>query len=79
MQIHPDAFSSILCHIPERLSAETVCDLFTIHSSSDVNKVESADFWMGYLQDVESKYFFFLCLLPCSGYLAAVIHPVFGF
>ncbi|XP_023784948.1 G2/M phase-specific E3 ubiquitin-protein ligase isoform X2 [Cyanistes caeruleus] len=54
MQMHPDVFSSILCHKPERLSAETVCDLFTIHSSSDVNKVEGADFWMGYLQDVES-------------------------
>lgn len=55
MQMHPDAFSSILCHKPERLSAETICDLFTIHSSSDVNKVEGADFWIGYLQDVESK------------------------
>ncbi|XP_028940935.1 G2/M phase-specific E3 ubiquitin-protein ligase isoform X2 [Antrostomus carolinensis] len=54
MQMHPDAFSSILCHKPERLSAEIICDLFTIHSSSDVNKVEGADFWMGYLQDVES-------------------------
>ncbi|XP_064316259.1 G2/M phase-specific E3 ubiquitin-protein ligase [Phalacrocorax carbo] len=53
MQMHPDAFSSILCHKPERLSAETLCDLFTIHSSSEVNKVESVDFWMGYLQDVE--------------------------
>ncbi|KAI1237782.1 hypothetical protein IHE44_0013869 [Lamprotornis superbus] len=54
MQMHPDVFSSIMCHKPERLSAKTVCDLFTIHSSSDVNKVEGADFWMGYLQDVES-------------------------
>ncbi|KAM6073697.1 G2/M phase-specific E3 ubiquitin-protein ligase [Chlamydotis macqueenii] len=54
MQMYPDAFSSILCHKPERLSAETICDLFTIHSSSDVNKAESADFWMRYLQDVES-------------------------
>ncbi|KFQ21211.1 G2/M phase-specific E3 ubiquitin-protein ligase, partial [Mesitornis unicolor] len=51
MQIHPDAFASVLCHKPEKLSAETICELFTIHSSSDVNKV---DFWMGYLQDVES-------------------------
>lgn len=55
MQMHPDAFSSILCHKPERLSAETICDLFAIHSSSDVNKVEGADYWMSYLQDVESK------------------------
>ncbi|KFP69815.1 G2/M phase-specific E3 ubiquitin-protein ligase, partial [Acanthisitta chloris] len=54
MQMHPDAFSSIFCHKPERLSAETICDLFTIHSSSDVNKVQGADFWMSYLQDVES-------------------------
>ncbi|NWH61104.1 G2E3 ligase, partial [Geococcyx californianus] len=54
MQMHPDAFSSVFCHRPERLSAETMCDLFTIHSSSDVNKVEGAEFWMAYLQDVES-------------------------
>ncbi|KAJ7425335.1 G2/M phase-specific E3 ubiquitin-protein ligase-like [Pitangus sulphuratus] len=54
MQMHPDAFSSILCHKPERLSAETICDLFTIHPSSDVKEVKGADFWMGYLQDVES-------------------------
>lgn len=55
MQMHPDAFSSILCHKPDRLSAEIFCDLFTIHSSSDVNKPEGADFWMSYLQEVESK------------------------
>ncbi|CAN8215322.1 unnamed protein product [Coccothraustes coccothraustes] len=54
MQMHPDVFSSILCHKPERLSAEILYNLFTIHSSSDVNKFEGADFWMGYLQDVES-------------------------
>ncbi|XP_054256330.1 G2/M phase-specific E3 ubiquitin-protein ligase [Indicator indicator] len=54
MQAHPDEFSSILCHKPERLSAETLCDLFTIHSSSDVNKIGGTDFWMGYLQDVQS-------------------------
>ncbi|NXJ80491.1 G2E3 ligase, partial [Trogon melanurus] len=54
MQTHPDAFSSILCHKPERLSAKTLCDLFTIHSSSEVDEAEGADFWMGYLQDVES-------------------------
>ncbi|NXL26404.1 G2E3 ligase, partial [Setophaga kirtlandii] len=54
MQTHPAVFSSIFCYKPERLSAETVYNLFTIHSSSDVNKVEGADFWMGYLQDVES-------------------------
>ncbi|NXD68095.1 G2E3 ligase, partial [Eolophus roseicapillus] len=54
MQMHPDAFSNMLCHKPEGLSAETLCDLFTIHSSSDGNEVEGADFWMAYLQDVES-------------------------
>uniref|UniRef100_A0A663MFG9 G2/M-phase specific E3 ubiquitin protein ligase n=1 Tax=Athene cunicularia TaxID=194338 RepID=A0A663MFG9_ATHCN len=54
MQMYPDAFSSILCHKPERLSAETICDLFTIHSSSNVNKTGAVNFWMGYLQDVES-------------------------
>ncbi|XP_025006505.2 G2/M phase-specific E3 ubiquitin-protein ligase isoform X2 [Gallus gallus] len=54
MEMHPDAFSSLFCHKPENLSAEALCDLFTIHSSTDVNKVGAADFWMGYLQDVES-------------------------
>ncbi|XP_061854923.1 G2/M phase-specific E3 ubiquitin-protein ligase isoform X2 [Colius striatus] len=54
IQMHPEAFFSILCHKPESLSAETLCDLFTIHSLSDVNKVEGADFWIGYLQEVES-------------------------
>ncbi|XP_056201315.1 G2/M phase-specific E3 ubiquitin-protein ligase [Falco biarmicus] len=54
-QMHPDVFSSILCHKPERLSAEVLCDLFTIHSSSDVNEVEGVDFWIHYLQDVESR------------------------
>ncbi|NXI45044.1 G2E3 ligase, partial [Galbula dea] len=54
MRMHPNEFSSILCHKPEGLSAETICDLFTIESSSDVNKVEGANFWMSYLQDVES-------------------------
>ncbi|NXU47767.1 G2E3 ligase, partial [Turnix velox] len=53
IQMHPDAFSTILCHKPERLTAETICDLFTIHSSSDVNEVQGSDFWMGFLQDVE--------------------------
>ncbi|XP_071602298.1 G2/M phase-specific E3 ubiquitin-protein ligase isoform X1 [Heliangelus exortis] len=54
MQAHPDAFSSIFCRKLERLSAEAVCDLFIIHSSSDANKVKGADFWIGYLKDVES-------------------------
>ncbi|KAM4898786.1 G2/M phase-specific E3 ubiquitin-protein ligase [Sylvia borin] len=54
MQMHPDVFSSVFCHKPERLSAEIVFNLFTIHSSSDVNQVKGAEFWMGYLQDVES-------------------------
>uniref|UniRef100_A0A8B9C3A5 G2/M-phase specific E3 ubiquitin protein ligase n=1 Tax=Anser brachyrhynchus TaxID=132585 RepID=A0A8B9C3A5_9AVES len=54
MEMHPVAFSSIFCHKPERLSAETLCDLFTIHCSSGVKEVGGADFWIGYLQDVES-------------------------
>ncbi|XP_035183627.1 G2/M phase-specific E3 ubiquitin-protein ligase [Oxyura jamaicensis] len=54
MEMHPVAFSSIFCHKPERLSAEILCDLFTIHCSSGVKEVGGADFWMGYLQDVES-------------------------
>ncbi|OXB83908.1 UNVERIFIED_CONTAM: hypothetical protein H355_009392 [Colinus virginianus] len=54
MEMHPNAFSSLFCHKPENLSAEALCDLFTIHCSPDVNKVGGADFWMGYLQDVES-------------------------
>ncbi|XP_039393996.1 G2/M phase-specific E3 ubiquitin-protein ligase isoform X2 [Mauremys reevesii] len=53
LQMHPDAFSSILCHKPERLSARILGDLFTIHCLSGVNKVKGVDFWMGYLQDVE--------------------------
>ncbi|XP_019407474.1 PREDICTED: G2/M phase-specific E3 ubiquitin-protein ligase [Crocodylus porosus] len=53
IQIHPDAFSSILCHKPERLSAELLGDLFTIHCSSHVNNAKGIDYWMGYLQDVE--------------------------
>ncbi|XP_030415211.1 G2/M phase-specific E3 ubiquitin-protein ligase [Gopherus evgoodei] len=53
IQLHPDAFSSILCHKPERLSARILGDLFTIHCLSGVNKVQGVDFWMGYLQDVE--------------------------
>ncbi|XP_048804679.1 G2/M phase-specific E3 ubiquitin-protein ligase isoform X2 [Lagopus muta] len=54
MEMHPDAFSSLFCHKPENLSAEALCDLFTIHRSPDVNEIGGADFWMGYLQDVES-------------------------
>ncbi|CAM5122354.1 unnamed protein product [Eretmochelys imbricata] len=53
IQMHPDVFSSILCHKPERLSARILGDLFTIHCLSGVNKVKGVDFWMGYLQDVE--------------------------
>ncbi|KAM7163918.1 G2/M phase-specific E3 ubiquitin-protein ligase isoform 2-T2 [Macrochelys suwanniensis] len=53
IQMHPDAFSSMLCHKPERLSARILGDLFTIHCLSGVNKVKGVDFWMGYLQDVE--------------------------
>ncbi|XP_074985843.1 G2/M phase-specific E3 ubiquitin-protein ligase isoform X2 [Caretta caretta] len=53
IQMHPDAFSSILYHKPERLSARILGDLFTIHCLSGVNKVKGVDFWMGYLQDVE--------------------------
>lgn len=55
MEMHPDAFSSLFCHKPENLSAEALCDLFTIHPSPDVNEIGGADFWMGYLQDVESE------------------------
>uniref|UniRef100_A0A8C3RVP4 G2/M-phase specific E3 ubiquitin protein ligase n=1 Tax=Chelydra serpentina TaxID=8475 RepID=A0A8C3RVP4_CHESE len=53
IQMHPDAFSSMLCHKPERLSARILGDLFTVHCLSGVNKVKGVDFWMGYLQDVE--------------------------
>lgn len=55
MEMYPDAFSSLFCHKPENLSAEALCDLFTIHCSPDVNEIGGADFWMGYLQDVESE------------------------
>nr|XP_014425628.1 G2/M phase-specific E3 ubiquitin-protein ligase isoform X2 [Pelodiscus sinensis] len=53
LQSHPDAFSSILCHKPERLSAKILGDLFTIHCVSNLNREKGVDFWMGYLQDVE--------------------------
>uniref|UniRef100_A0A8C8RUK1 G2/M-phase specific E3 ubiquitin protein ligase n=1 Tax=Pelusios castaneus TaxID=367368 RepID=A0A8C8RUK1_9SAUR len=53
IQMHPDVFSSILCHKPERLSAKILGDLFTIHCLSHVNRIKGVDFWMGYLQDVE--------------------------
>ncbi|XP_072195006.1 G2/M phase-specific E3 ubiquitin-protein ligase isoform X3 [Excalfactoria chinensis] len=54
MEMYPDAFSSLFCQKPEKLSAEALSDLFTIHCSPDVNEVGGADFWTGYLQDVES-------------------------
>uniref|UniRef100_A0A8D0GXH9 G2/M-phase specific E3 ubiquitin protein ligase n=1 Tax=Sphenodon punctatus TaxID=8508 RepID=A0A8D0GXH9_SPHPU len=55
IQMHPDAFSSVLCHKPEKLSAKVLCDLFTIRYLSDVNRARTLDFWLGYLQDVEGS------------------------
>ncbi|NXO02024.1 G2E3 ligase, partial [Rhinopomastus cyanomelas] len=54
MQMYPHVFSSILCYKTEQLSAQTVCDLFKIHSTSDVNEVGTTDFWVNYLQDVDN-------------------------
>ncbi|NWU91264.1 G2E3 ligase, partial [Upupa epops] len=54
MQMYPHVFSSILCHKIERLSARTICDLFKIHSTSNVNEAGTANFWISYLQDVDN-------------------------
>ncbi|XP_054828197.1 G2/M phase-specific E3 ubiquitin-protein ligase [Eublepharis macularius] len=53
MQINPDAFCSIFCHKPEKLSAKLLGDLFTIHCSPCTYKARSLEFWMGYLQEAE--------------------------
>ncbi|KAJ7344913.1 hypothetical protein JRQ81_000863 [Phrynocephalus forsythii] len=53
MQMNPDAFCSILCHKPEKLSAKLLGDLFTIHYLPGTDKTRSLDFWMGYLQETE--------------------------
>ncbi|XP_008101116.3 G2/M phase-specific E3 ubiquitin-protein ligase isoform X1 [Anolis carolinensis] len=53
MQMNPDAFCSILCHKPEKLSAKFLGDLFTIYCLPGANKARSLDFWMGYLQETE--------------------------
>uniref|UniRef100_A0A8D0CC70 G2/M-phase specific E3 ubiquitin protein ligase n=2 Tax=Salvator merianae TaxID=96440 RepID=A0A8D0CC70_SALMN len=53
MQMNPEAFCSIFCHKPEKLSAKLLGDLFTIHCLPGANKARSLDFWMGYLQETE--------------------------
>ncbi|XP_048341425.1 G2/M phase-specific E3 ubiquitin-protein ligase [Sphaerodactylus townsendi] len=53
MQMNPDAFCSILCHKPEKLSAKLLSDLFTIHCLLSTHKARSLEFWMGYLQETE--------------------------
>uniref|UniRef100_A0A8D2Q439 G2/M-phase specific E3 ubiquitin protein ligase n=1 Tax=Varanus komodoensis TaxID=61221 RepID=A0A8D2Q439_VARKO len=51
MQMNPDAFSSILCQKPEKLSAKLLGDLFTVHCLPGADKARRVDFWMGYLQE----------------------------
>ncbi|XP_053138790.1 G2/M phase-specific E3 ubiquitin-protein ligase isoform X2 [Hemicordylus capensis] len=53
MQMNPDAFCSILCYKPEKLSAKLLGDLFTSHGLLGADKARSLDFWMGYLQETE--------------------------
>ncbi|XP_038612475.1 G2/M phase-specific E3 ubiquitin-protein ligase [Tachyglossus aculeatus] len=53
MQLYPKEFCSIMCHKPERITAKSLSDLFTIHMFSDVKKARVVGYWMGYLQDVE--------------------------
>ncbi|XP_028577255.2 G2/M phase-specific E3 ubiquitin-protein ligase isoform X1 [Podarcis muralis] len=53
MQMNPDAFCSILCHKPEKLTAKLLGDLFAIHCVPGADKARSLDFWMGYLQETE--------------------------
>ncbi|XP_034273844.1 G2/M phase-specific E3 ubiquitin-protein ligase [Pantherophis guttatus] len=53
IQMNPDAFCSILCHKPEKLSAKLLGDLFTIQCLSGADKARCLDFWMGYLQETE--------------------------
>ncbi|XP_062974961.1 G2/M phase-specific E3 ubiquitin-protein ligase [Elgaria multicarinata webbii] len=54
MQMNPDAFCSVLCDKPEKLSAKLLGDLFTIHCLPGADKARSLDFWMGYLQETDS-------------------------
>ncbi|KAJ6640512.1 hypothetical protein lerEdw1_013666 [Lerista edwardsae] len=51
MQLNPDAFRSILCDKPEKLSAKLLGDLFTNHSLPGADTTRTLDFWMGYLQE----------------------------
>lgn len=56
--MNPDAFCSIFCHKPEKLSAKLLGDLFTINCRNRLpgtDKTSSLDFWMGYLQETEGK------------------------
>lgn len=53
--MNPDAFCSILCHKPEKLTAKLLGDLFAIHCVPGADKARSLDFWMGYLQETEGK------------------------
>ncbi|XP_001368632.3 G2/M phase-specific E3 ubiquitin-protein ligase isoform X1 [Monodelphis domestica] len=54
MQKYPEAFYSILCHKPERLTTKILSDLFTMHMLSEAQDTRAMGFWMSYLQDVES-------------------------
>lgn len=55
MQLNPEAFRSILCDKPEKLSAKLLGDLFTNHSLPGADTTRTLDFWMGYLQETAGK------------------------
>uniref|UniRef100_A0A4X2JPI0 G2/M-phase specific E3 ubiquitin protein ligase n=1 Tax=Vombatus ursinus TaxID=29139 RepID=A0A4X2JPI0_VOMUR len=54
MQKYPEAFYSVLCHKPERLTTKILSDLFTMHKLSEAQDTRAVGFWMNYLQNVES-------------------------
>ncbi|MBN3302887.1 G2E3 ligase, partial [Amia calva] len=57
IQKFPEVFSPVFCGRPEKLTAEKMGDLFTVHYSSDENRVTVemtvVEFWRQYLQDCE--------------------------
>lgn len=65
IQLHPDAFQSILCYSPRKLTADTMDELFTIRWSETGSNKRSAEnkvvaFWRDFLQDVEGTHISFV-------------------
>ncbi|XP_051001721.1 G2/M phase-specific E3 ubiquitin-protein ligase isoform X2 [Acomys russatus] len=50
IQTYPEVFYNILCNKPEKLSAKSLCELFTVHAFTDVQTLR---FWNSYLEAVE--------------------------